>query len=196
MANHLMIDLETLDTRPSAVVFQVGLVAFRDVLHGEVNGEVILEERLLHIDILPQIMDGRTVDPETVRWWRTQNPDSWARHPESCIMPHEIFKHVSEMMGENGVGDVWSNSPSFDAVIMRSLGDDLTRRGVSYHEFPSFRDDMDMRTLKKICRRLRIVEFDNTRETTHNALLDCKDQVFDVVEMLRTIRRLIPSGDK
>ena len=35
MANHMMIDLETLDTRPTGVVFQVGVICFADVLYGE-----------------------------------------------------------------------------------------------------------------------------------------------------------------
>lgn len=88
MANHLMIDLETLDTRPTAVVFQVGLVAFRDVLFGEGPGgdNVIMEERLLHVDILSQVIRGRTIDPETIKWWSQQNVISWMRHPEECVL--------------------------------------------------------------------------------------------------------------
>ena len=35
---------------------------------------------------------------------------------------------------------------------------------------------------------MRFCEFDSQRETTHNALQDCRDQVNDVVMMLRQIR--------
>lgn len=188
MANHMMIDLETLDTRPTGVVFQVGVICFADVLYGEPAEQIILEEKLFHVDILHQIMNGRTVDPETVKWWMTQDPVAWMRHPEECVLEHDVFNEIAQMMGRNGVCDVWSNSPSFDAVLMRSIEDGLRKNGILAAEFPSFRNDMDMRTLKQICRRMRFCEFDSQRVTSHNALQDCRDQVNDVVMMLRQIR--------
>ena len=188
MANHMMIDLETLDTRPTGVVFQVGVICFADVLYGEPAEQIILEEKLFHVDILSQVMNGRTIDPETVKWWMTQDPVAWMRHPEECITEQDLFGNIAQMMARNGVGDVWSNSPSFDAVLMRSIEDGLKKRGIQVSEFPSFRNDMDMRTLKRICQRMRFCEFDSQRVTSHNALQDCRDQVNDVVMMLRQIR--------
>lgn len=188
MANHMMIDLETLDTRPTGVVFQVGVICFADVLYGEPVEQLILEEKLFHVDILSQIMKGRTIDPETVKWWMTQNVEAWMRHPKECVFEHDVFNEIAAMMGRNGVGDVWSNSPSFDAVMMRSIEDGLKKKGIQIAEFPSFRNDMDMRTLKQICRRMRFCKFDYPRVTSHNALQDCRDQVNDVVMMLRQIR--------
>lgn len=193
MANHLMIDLETLDTRPTAVVFQVGLIAFKDVLHDKPMAfeeppleNLILGEKLLHVDILSQVIRGRTIDPETVAWWNQQKPESWMRHPEETVLEHDVFAAISEMMGHHGIGDVWSNSPSFDAVLMRSLGDDMKKRGIQFHEFPSFRSDMDMRTLKALLLRKGMGL--PKKETTHNALKDCRDQVELVVMMLRRMR--------
>lgn len=188
MANHMMIDLETLDTRPTGVVFQVGVVCFADVLYGEPAEKIILEEKLFHVDILYQVMNGRTIDSETVNWWKTQNVEAWMRHPEECVLEHDVFNEIAAMMGRNGIGDVWSNSPSFDAVLMRSIEDGLKKRGIQVSEFPSFRNDMDMRTLKRICQRMRFCEFETSRVTSHNALKDCRDQVDDVVMMLRQIR--------
>ena len=188
MANHMMIDLETLDTRPTGVVFQVGVICFADVLYGEPKEQLILEEKLFHVDILYQVMNGRTIDSETVNWWKTQNVEAWERDPKDLVLEHDVFNEIAAMMGRNGVGDVWSNSPSFDAVLMRSIEDGLKKKGIQVNEFPSFHNDMDMRTLKRICQRMRFCEFDTTRQTSHNALKDCRDQVDDVVMMLRQIR--------
>lgn len=171
---HIEIDLETLDTRPSAVVFQVGVVVF-----DEETG-VTLFEKLFDLDILPQILAGRTVDRDTIKWWQSQNPPLTVYVKDSVEV---VFDTINKIMGEFGVSYVWSNSPSFDAVIMRSLRESM---GIQ-EEFPSFRSDMDHRTLKNLCKLHKLVEFE-ARETTHNALQDCRDQVIDLRLMLSTLR--------
>lgn len=68
------LDLETLDTRPTALVTQIGLVL------SDLSTGVILEE----LEILP-LLDRRnqpraTVDANTIQWWFGQDQD--------------LFKHV------------------------------------------------------------------------------------------------------
>jgi hypothetical protein len=185
-----MIDIETLDIRPSAVVFQVGLLAFNDPLFGD-DGKV-LEEKLLHLDILPQILRGRTIDSSTVQFWKEQEVSSWARGPQEIVTTGTVFSEIARMMGEHGVGDVWSNSPSFDAVIMRSLAESM---GPEIFQFPTFRDDMDMRTLKRLMQRLGLMKDAPTSETTHHALQDCRDQKNTVVFMLQGLYDLKRKSD-
>ncbi len=190
MANHLMIDIETLDTRPSAVVFQVGLLAFNDPLFGD-DGRVY-EEKVYHLDILPQILRGRTISDDTVSFWMEQGVSSWARDVKHIVPVDFVFSEVARMMGEYGVGDVWSNSPSFDAVIMRSLAE---TQGAGIFQFPSFRDDMDMRTVKRLMYSLGLMKDAPKSETTHHALQDCRDQKETVVFMLQGLRDLKRKSD-
>lgn len=83
-----------------------------------------------------------------------------------------MFERIAKKMGDHGIGWVWSNSPSFDAVIMRSLRESLK---IPY-EFSSFRSDMDMRTLKSLLQALGKMVHAPKFETTHQALQDCYDQ--------------------
>lgn len=180
MATNMMIDLETLDTRPSAVVFQAGVLVFKDVLGGDTRGNIILEKKIFHLDILDQIMAGRTIDPDTVQWWRVQSPDSWHRHPDEITKTGHMFQEISRMYGEHGVGSLWANSPSFDCVLMRALCESLKIEW----GFPTFREDMDLRTLKKLFQmKGRKIETSG-KATTHNALKDCEDQFHDAVHYL------------
>jgi hypothetical protein len=192
MANHMMIDLETLDTRPSAVVFQVGVLCFRDPLFGDLKGEMILEKKIFHLDLLDQIMAGRTIDPDTVQWWQTQKPQAWRRFASQISNADLVFKDINRMYGEYGVGFLWANSPSFDSVIMRSLRQSLQIE----HEFPSFREDYDLRTLKRLFEiKGRKIPYDQ-KETTHNALQDCEDQFQTAIHYLCEFRDMVKTYEK
>ena len=180
MATNMMIDLETLDTRPSAVVFQVGILVFKDVLGGDIRGNLILEKKIFHLDILDQIMAGRTVDLETVRWWAEQNPDSWHRHPDEITKTGHMFQEINELYVKHEVRSLWANSPSFDCVLMRSLRESLKIEW----QFPSFRDDMDLRTLKRLFQMKGRGMESSGKTTSHNALKDCEDQFHDAVHYL------------
>ena len=61
-----MIDLETLDTSPGAVVLTIGAVKFNP------RGTGIIDELYIRVDVDEQIALGRTVDEGTVEWWSTQ----------------------------------------------------------------------------------------------------------------------------
>lgn len=180
MATNMMIDLETLDARPSAVVFQVGVLVFKDVLGGDIRGNLILEKKIFHLDILDQIMTGRTVDPETVRWWKSQSADSWHRHPDEITKADDMFQEINELYVKHEVRSLWANSPSFDCVLMRSLRESLKIEW----QFPSFRKDMDLRTLKMLFQMKGRRMESSGKQTTHNALSDCEDQFHVAVHYL------------
>ena len=61
-----MIDIETLDTIPGAVVFEIGVVEF-DPLTGETYREFFESIR-----IEESIEYGLTTDAETMEWWQKQ----------------------------------------------------------------------------------------------------------------------------
>jgi hypothetical protein len=171
MANSAMVDIETLDTRPTAVVFQVGIVIFNDpFLEDKLK---IREGKLFQLDILPQIMHGRTIDKDTVDWWKTQNPMAWRRGPDEVTMLIQMDLWIKEQFRLHGVSDVWSNSPSFDAVILRSLWESMELK-----DFPfSFRQDMDLRTIKQMLRKMdRLQDYGLVESPSHNALKDATDQ--------------------
>lgn len=134
----LMIDLETLDVRPTAHILTVGVVAF-----GKDTGEVDIG---LHI---PMVLDqGRTISPHTVKWWMEQSEE--ARKRAFAPDPHQGLANPGEMVHAlaSYINDwctkkarVWANSPSFDLAILRNLCEQYGFQ-VPWH----YRQERDFRT--------------------------------------------------
>ena len=66
--NHIMVDIETLDTVQSAVVLSIGAVAFDP--HTKELGEKFYVE--FTTDLQAQQRLGRTISADTVTWWMQQ----------------------------------------------------------------------------------------------------------------------------
>jgi hypothetical protein len=172
---HMMIDLETLALDPKAIVFQAGVVVFDD------NGEMPMSVRL-DIDVLPQIMQGRSFDPETQKWWMEQDPESWRKN-SSGVSVNRLIDEMNSAFVIHDVKHVWANSPSFDCVILRSLAKDFAC-DLKW----DFRSEMDVRTLKSISGLLGLPP-EEKRETTHDALKDCIDQALRVIHYMAHLRQ-------
>jgi hypothetical protein len=125
MSQHLMIDLETLGTRPGAVVVEIGLVWFS-------AGDPCEHERVVRVDVQDALNHGLRVDAATLAWWMGQddearralfNPDplDTADHmnmPVSLRMAaHQVCDAISGMAP---VG-VWANGASFDLPILAEM---------------------------------------------------------------------------
>lgn len=109
-----MIDLETLDVVPSALILTIGAVAFnRDT--GEMDEGV-------HISVeLDQ--PGRTISPSTVQWWMKQSKEAQERafDGERTVIGgalHALDVYIYGMLAKKG--RVWANAPTFDLAILRN----------------------------------------------------------------------------
>lgn len=174
--NHLMIDLETLDIIHSAVVFQAGVTIFNE------DGSMPVRRRF-DIDVLPQIMAGRTMEKSTQEFWMGREKKIWERSANDVFSVETFFLELSEIVDEWKPRTFWANSPSFDMVILRSLAKDFDV------DLPwDFRQDMDMRTLKQMFRMLGH-HFEPT-ENSHNALDDTISQASMTARMMKDLMEL------
>lgn len=112
-----MFDLETLDTKPSAVILSLGAVKF-DPRQKGIDPDA---ERLsMRLEIDPQTSMGRTVSDDTIAWWATQSKEAQEAafgdanrvSVEDAIEQFHKFVWNSER--------VWSQG-SFDVNIMEHL---------------------------------------------------------------------------
>lgn len=118
----LMLDLETLDTAPTAVVLSLGAVPFDP--YGHVMGPPFYVEFTNFLE--QQTAVGRTISPSTVIWWMGQ--DAKARQvfqskessPERCS-PLWGLHAFADFLKANPIQNVWAKDPDFDVVILRSL---------------------------------------------------------------------------
>lgn len=114
---HIMCDLETFDTKPSALVISIGAVRFDPALG--TTGEKFYRV----LDLQTQSDRGRTTGEATKTWWANQSDDARAvlsaPKTDSLVALADFYDFVA---GE-GCDGFWGNGATFDNVIMDSLYD-------------------------------------------------------------------------
>lgn len=164
----VMVDIETLGTKPGSAIVSIGAVAFdpdAGTLGVEHYGVVSLASSLAY---------GATVDADTVSWWGRQKPEAQrvlfeALSPNAASL-HAALADLSTFL--RSIGDVaglriWGNGSDFDNVLL--LAAYQQTGSVAPWEFWNNRC---FRTAKNMFRG-----FEPTREGEHhNALDDARHQ--------------------
>ncbi len=119
---HVMIDLETLGTRPDAAIIQVGAVLFEPV-----SGGKLLNHKGFNRHVLVQDGSG-TIDHGTLCFWLTEH--SAMRMGEALSDRAEPLATVLQALVEwpfeahglswEAVGGVWAKPADFDLPILKS----------------------------------------------------------------------------
>lgn len=183
---HLMTDLETLGTRPSAPVIQIGARWFH--LASELPaGETSYLGRSICINIAAQdvILRGARVDEDTVRWWRQQSPETIASLTEQPVLSLEAaLKALAHFVRSNHPPEtVWANGDSFDIGLLNIIHEQC-----GFEPPWNYNAPRDCRTLYQLAQGMTGWERPRHRVTTHNAERDCTDQVHDTVSAWHALR--------
>lgn len=166
--NHIVIDLETLDTVITAKVLSVGYAIVS-------NGEIVqqAEYRVL-LDDQP----ARTVSDDTLLWWLDGEKAEAQRHlvqlrawPVRVVL-ERMTADVDVFGGWDRI-KVWGNSPNFDCDILGSLFGGKPWK---------FYNERDLRTLRDIHGGPR-----EAPEIPHTALYDAVAEAKDLCNYLRTL---------
>lgn len=129
---NIMVDLETLDTRQSAVVTSIGAVAFDPYAVGSFAiGDRFYVE--LTGDLMEQQRHGRTISADTVLWWMRQGQAAQqlfsfpAAPGVDRVGTREALDRFARFVEANGGRDseIWGNGADFDNVILGSLYEDF-----------------------------------------------------------------------
>lgn len=161
MTNHIMIDIETLDTEPSAHILSIAAVRFHIK-----TGKVIDQQEYYLSDNQP----CRKFSKDTVQWWaKPEHKDAFMHimsQPKVPLM--YALMQLSEFVKPEDY--VWANSPSFDLTILHHA---FAQTGV--HDPINFRQQMDVRTLINLFPE--VIGDVEPVGTQHNALDDCLWQI-------------------
>lgn len=163
--NRFMVDIETLDTAPTAVVLSLAIV------------EIGNPDRWLHLfpSVTEQLDMRRTISWDTLKYWARAADD--ARLPLFSDDPRSSAFNVSHSIRNflpAVVDEVWANGPSFDLVILDSY---LAAYQPHWWNFRQYRD---VRTLAAM-----YPDIDRTKPSiAHNALSDALAQADWVARML------------
>lgn len=166
----LMIDIETLSTRPNAVILSLGAVKF-DPFSDRIDAEEGLDVK---IDVDEQTALGRHVQEETLNWWATQplEVQEAALGERDRVSLEQFTRMLNKMMV--GSDQIWCQGPAFDMVIIEDLYRQLGKP--TPWQFWQVRDS---RTLFGVFGDPR----DKNRKNAHNALMDCVYQAMGVQEV-------------
>jgi oligoribonuclease (3'-5' exoribonuclease) len=173
----LMIDIETLDTKSTAVITQIGACLF-DRQTGEIG-----DTFLVNLSVGDALMFGLTVNEETISWWRQQLNRSWLNSPIKFKTALAAFLNFCE---KRTIKAVWSHA-TFDIPILTNAFR-VCKLELPFH----FRDCRDIRTLVDLAGISKDeMKAKTTAEKTHNALDDCIYQVEYCVNCFKKLKNEI-----
>lgn len=140
LQQHLMFDIETLDTKHSAIVLSIGAVLF--------NEKEIIEKFYINLSMKEQLEKGRTISESTFYWWMQQSQEASAATAVDVFAVRAGLGQLMHWMKHTCQIDmnylkVWGNGAVFDNVIMRDL---LNSYGYSNEYLWKFWNDRCFRT--------------------------------------------------
>ena len=174
-----MVDLETLDNNPTAVIVQIGCVAFeRD------TGEEI-DTFLWNVDPQSELDAGFTVNGDTIKWWMQQSADGNNTWLGVSITSQDATQRLVQFIRKHArkKSVVWSHS-TFDApILFYHFNKYGTNSGVRYAFW------LDLRTLSMLGRGVAAIPKEARPEDAHDALADCRYQVKWAVKCWQALKK-------
>ena len=160
-----MLDIETLDVSPSAVILTIGAQGF-DPFSDKFT-DVTYYERL---DLESQ--DRRTIDDSTLEWWGNQAQDvqdeALGDEGQPRIPLRDALEKLSKIIWQHD--RIWANGVTFDMVILENA---FKQQGLNMPW--KYWQVMDARTVFKMVPEV------GKLGNNHNALADCVNQI-DMVQ--------------
>lgn len=119
MTTHGMIDIETLDVKPSATVLSLGAVKFNPTTADEPHSELYFK-----ISIDDQDRLGRSVSDSTIEWWGKQDPAVMEEAFDQSN-PNEVMTVEQALVSLNkwvvGVDEIWGHGYGFDITMLEDM---------------------------------------------------------------------------
>lgn len=185
---HFMLDLETLDNKPSSYILELALVAF-DPSTGEVN-EALTTNAVFGAC---QGQPATTRSLETYEWWLKKNPQQLAAYfdndrlvdqyvPTMCT----VVSRLADLRATHKV-NVWCTG-TFDVDILNYHVDKL----YGTQDLIRFYEVRDVRTMKQMCKDFGFAVADLV--ATHSAYEDCLRQIKYVSNIYEVLNGRLTKG--
>lgn len=182
--NRIMIDLETLGTRPGSIILSIGAVRF-DLDHG------ITGEFYTNINVEDAETYDLTITASTVLWWMNQSDEARkalasAKKPLlEALLDFDEWARAADFKRnpQADIDELWGNGPDFDNALLASAykAADL--------EIPwSYRANRCYRTMWSMFPQ---IPFEKPT-TAHNSLEDARAQAIHLRKILLSLKREEP----
>ena len=159
----VMLDIETLGTRPECVVVTLGAVKFNPYKLDDPGPGIYMR-----LDADEQLELGREVQDETMLWWLDQAEDVREEalgDGTDRIKLEQMYRELNRFLV--GVDSIWCQGPAFDIVILENI-----YRQMGWPTPWQFWQIRDSRTLFGVHGDPR----EKNKSGLHNALEDCVSQ--------------------
>lgn len=173
---NFMLDLETMDTAPTAAIVSIGAVAF------DISNQTLGREIYIIVDLQSSAQLGGTISPDTVQWWLRQSDQAreiFSGRAPAISLPTAL--QTLAMWMETIEPDytrraVWGNGSDFDNTILRSA----YQRAGQKPPWPYY-GNRCFRTIKALAAPLEL-----PREgVRHNSLDDARYQAIYLIELAK-----------
>lgn len=173
---HVMIDTETLSTKPNAAIASIGAVVFNMT-------SCTLHEEFYHRIDLDSAMRFGEVSASTLKWWLRQSESARqelagtsGRTPNTWTLPESLWELRNWILSVRQRAKkvyIWGNGADFDQVILTHAFE-ATNIKLPWRFY-------DYEHVRGLVRLGRMIGFDPKRDTpfegtAHNALEDAKHQ--------------------
>lgn len=169
----LILDFETLDTSPTAIVTEVGCIA----LHRSGDTVRIIDELELFPDIFGQLANGRTYSRSTLLWH--QKKDNSHLTLQSGITIEQSTAKLSEFIALHNPSRIWAWGKDFERPLYENLCR-FSKIAIPDYQFRRF-----------ACARDKWQDAfgldAKASPRTHRALHDCRDEARDLVTALNAL---------
>lgn len=189
------LDIETLSTKTSALVLEIGMISGTINSYSDIDLSVILEVATSDSPVLdnPCAWTAKVLPvsyTEQVDICRSEDDSTWAFHRTTPVREVHLTKMLKDAEGTldtifdslekvsafcEGADEIWINGLSFDPAILKSLSEEV------FYDTPlwPFRAERDVRTIYRVF----AVDTDVSNFTSHQAIMDC-------IRNLATVRAL------
>jgi hypothetical protein len=158
---NIMLDLETMSSRPNAAIASIAAVAFDPSLIYSV--EDFKDKFYVNVDLNQQ--PYRHFDGNTIYWWLKQDKAASDQLLSNVVLPDQALQAFTDWYKKVDGKATWAYGATFDHVVLQTMFNDrLMQNPIHY------RNQLCMRTIVRLFQRKR-PEIPGL--VAHNALDDC-----------------------
>lgn len=188
-AVHLVLDIETLGTKPGCVVTEIGMCIIKDCK--------VINSAHYYISPLDSIFFlGLTADKATVDWW-TQFEDEYKANLiskfKTAMSPELVVDGMLQFLNYYKINFFWGNSPDFDYKILDEFINRVNEKYGFKYEAPWNKFWM-LRDVRTLIRNTGLMSTEIKNNQVHDSLSDAKweaEQLCYAFDCMKQMNNLI-----